>query len=92
MSRPRSREEEEVCAYQGSYGFCNPGIILSYLFKGLEMFWNLAMQVVLGKFWKSKNSYKSIFSSGESTSHTLSSSHGSFDLCYLTFKEAELIN
>ena len=57
--------------------------ILLYLFKGLEMFLEFSRK-------KSMYSYKCIFSLGENTSHTLSA-QGSFGLCYLTFKEAELI-
>ena len=49
------------------------------------------MQEVLEKFWNSKYSYKCILIFGENTSHTLSA-YGSFGLCYLTFKETELIN
>ena len=80
-----------MCAYQGSYRFWNPGILL-YLFEGLEMFWNLTIkQEVLEMFWKSMYLYECIFGFDGNTSHTVST-QGSFGLCYLTFKEAELIN
>ena len=48
------------------------------------------MLEVMEKFWKSMYSCEHIFSLGENTSHTLSA-HGSFGLCYLAFREAELI-
>ena len=53
------------------------------------MFWNVAIkQEVLEKFWKSMYSYERMLYSFEN--HTLSV-QGSFGLCYLAFKEAELI-
>ena len=76
---------------QGSCGFWNPGIII-ILIPGPGNVLAI-MQEVLEKFWKSKskNSYEHIFSFGENTSHTLSA-QGSFGLCYLAFKEDELID